>query len=217
MHNKAIPDIISKSWYYSAFWQYSWTFSKWWCSWIVQSNFILNRFRPFKLIQRIFLHCPSILLGIVHPKMKIQSSFTHLHVVPNLYEFLSNAEHKKIFWRMLVLKKTVNGPHWLQLSIYIPSIEVNRDQQLFDSSKYLLLCSTWNSYRFGTTWGWVTDDWIFISGWTTSLIFYLQLNHSKYTVSVPEKKELPLHHNCFEEKMSTAWFFCQPLRCKTWN
>jgi len=31
---------------------------------------------------------------IVHPKMKILSSLTHPHVVPNLYEFLSSAEHK---------------------------------------------------------------------------------------------------------------------------
>ncbi len=148
--------------------------------------------------------------------MKIQSSFNHLHVVPNLYEFLSNPEHKKIYFEECWYSKNSWWSPLITKYLY-PSIEVNRDQQLFDSSKYLLLCSTWNSYRFGTTWGWVTDDWIFISGWTTSLIFYLQQNHSKYTVSVPEKKELPLHHNCFEEKMSTAWFFCQPLRCKTWN
>ncbi len=31
---------------------------------------------------------------IVHPKMKILSSFTHPQVVPNLYEYLSSAEHK---------------------------------------------------------------------------------------------------------------------------
>ncbi len=32
--------------------------------------------------------------GIVHPKMKILSSFTHPQVVPNLYECLCSAEHK---------------------------------------------------------------------------------------------------------------------------
>jgi len=32
--------------------------------------------------------------GIVHPKMKIPSSFTHPQVVPNLNKFLSSAEHK---------------------------------------------------------------------------------------------------------------------------
>ncbi len=41
--------------------------------------------------------------GIVQPKMKIVSSFTHPHVVPNLYEFLFYVEHKRRyfeeFWR----------------------------------------------------------------------------------------------------------------------
>ncbi len=34
------------------------------------------------------------LKGIVHPKMKILSSFTHPRVVPNLYECVCSAEHK---------------------------------------------------------------------------------------------------------------------------
>ncbi len=34
------------------------------------------------------------LKGIVHPKRKILSSFTHPQVVPNLYECLCSAEHK---------------------------------------------------------------------------------------------------------------------------
>jgi len=32
--------------------------------------------------------------GILHPKMKDLSSFTHFQVVANLYEFLSSAGHK---------------------------------------------------------------------------------------------------------------------------
>ncbi len=32
--------------------------------------------------------------GIVHPKLKILSSFTLPQVVPNLYEYLCSAEHK---------------------------------------------------------------------------------------------------------------------------
>jgi len=32
--------------------------------------------------------------GLVHPKMKILSVFTHPHVVPNLYVFICSAEHK---------------------------------------------------------------------------------------------------------------------------
>ncbi len=36
----------------------------------------------------------DLLKGIVHPKVKILSSFTHPHVVPNLYEYLCSAEYK---------------------------------------------------------------------------------------------------------------------------
>ncbi len=37
--------------------------------------------------------------------------------------------------------------------------------------KYLNLCSEdeWRSYGFGTTWGWVINDRIFIFGWTIPL------------------------------------------------
>ncbi len=35
---------------------------------------------------------------IVHPKMKILSSFTHPQVVPNLYEFLCSAKHKRRYF-----------------------------------------------------------------------------------------------------------------------
>jgi len=35
-----------------------------------------------------------IFKGLVHPKMKILSVFTHPHVVPNLCVFICSAEHK---------------------------------------------------------------------------------------------------------------------------
>ncbi len=41
-----------------------------------------------------FVHFGS-LRGIVQPKMTILSSFTHLPLVPNLYEFLFSSEHKR--------------------------------------------------------------------------------------------------------------------------
>ncbi len=40
----------------------------------------------------IFLSSPE--KGIVHPKMKILPSFTHPHVVPNLYEFIPSVDNK---------------------------------------------------------------------------------------------------------------------------
>ncbi len=47
--------------------------------------------------------------------MNILLSFTHPHVVPNLYEFLSYVEHKiryfEEFWRTKEFQSF--GPHWL--------------------------------------------------------------------------------------------------------
>ncbi len=61
-----------------------------------------------------------------------------------------------------------------QSSIFFPTMEVNGAPKQPDyklSSKYLPLCSTEqrNSYRFGSTWGWVNDYRIFIFGWTIPL------------------------------------------------
>jgi len=36
---------------------------------------------------------------IVHPKLKIVPSLFNPHVVPNLYEFLSSAEHKQRYFK----------------------------------------------------------------------------------------------------------------------
>jgi len=38
------------------------------------------------------------LKAIVHPKMNMLSSFPHPQVVPNLYELLSSAEHKRRYF-----------------------------------------------------------------------------------------------------------------------
>ncbi len=39
----------------------------------------------------------TVIKGIVHPTITFLSLFTHSHVVPNLYYFLSCAEHKIYF------------------------------------------------------------------------------------------------------------------------
>ncbi len=73
----------------------------------------------------------------VHPKMKIVSSFTQPHVIPNLYEFVSYAEHKGRYFELLVPIDFHSRER--------NTMEVNRDHQPFDyqhSSKYLLYCST---------------------------------------------------------------------------
>jgi len=58
----------------------------------------------------------------VHPKMKILTSFTHPHVVPNLYEFLSSVEHKiRSFLRMLETRELVA----IDFHSIFPTMEVN--------------------------------------------------------------------------------------------
>ncbi len=43
------------------------------------------------------------LKGIVHPKIKMLSSFAHPHVVPNLYDLIFVAKHNILtFWNMLL-------------------------------------------------------------------------------------------------------------------
>ncbi len=78
---------------------------------------------------------------------------------------------RKIFWRMRETEQ-----FWGTIdfhSIFFPSIEVNDAPKQPDyklTSKYLPLCSEQtHSYRFGSTWGWVNDDRIFIFGWTVPL------------------------------------------------
>ncbi len=64
---------------------------------------------------------------------------------------------RKIFWRMRETEQ-----------FWIIGASKQPDYKL--SSKYLPLCSEQtHSYRFGSTWGRVNDDRIFIFGWTVSL------------------------------------------------
>ncbi len=95
--------------------------------------------------------------------MRIQSSFTHPHVVPNLYEFIKD-----------ILKNVCNQTILVPIDfncIFWQHNESQWEPKLFGykhSSKYLLLCSTeekqiWNSMR-------VNDDRMFIFGWTIPLI-----------------------------------------------
>ncbi len=70
--------------------------------------------------------------------------------------------------------RAVLGHHWL--SIFVPTMEVNgapKQPAYKLSSEYLPLCSAEQrkSNRFGTTWGWVNDDRIFIFGSSIPLSF----------------------------------------------
>ncbi len=112
-----------------------------------------------------------VLKGTVHPKMKNLSSFTQPQVVTNLHESICSEHKRKIFWRMRETE-----PFWGTIDfngIFCPTMEVNgapKQPGYKLSSKYLPLCSAEqrNSYRFGTTWGWVNDDNCNF-GWTVPL------------------------------------------------
>ncbi len=104
---------------------------------------------------------------------------------------------RKIFWRMWETEQ-----FWGTIdfhSIFFPTMEGNgapKQPGYKLSSKYLPLCSAEqrNSYRFGTTWGWVNDDRIFIFGWTIPLrgdciIPLRQSNFSQSAFSVKAARE----------------------------
>ncbi len=63
------------------------------------------------------------LKGIVHPKMKILSSFTHPQVVPNLYECLCSAEHKGRYSEERGKQSSSGAP--LTSTVLFPTMEVN--------------------------------------------------------------------------------------------
>ncbi len=124
-----------------------------------------DHFDPYNVFLAIATNIPPRLKGIVHPKMKMLSLFTHPYVIPNLYECLCSAEHKGRYF-----KECGKQQFWGTIffhSIICPTMEVNGapKQPCYKfSSKYLPSCLSEqrNSYRFGTPWGWVNDDRIFI-------------------------------------------------------
>ncbi len=123
-----------------------------------------------KILKYVTLDHKTSLKGIVHPKIKIRSSFTHPQVVPNLYGCLCSAEHKGRYSEECGNQSSSGAPLTIDFSYY-GSQWCPKTIGYKLSSKYLPLCSAEqrHSYRFGTTWGWVNDDRIFIFGWTIPL------------------------------------------------
>ncbi len=136
--------------------------------------------------------------------MKILSSFTHPQVVPNLYECLCSAEHKGRYSEECG-KQSSSGAPLTSIVFFVPTMEVNgapKQPGYKLSSKYLPLCSAEqrNSYRFGTTWGWVNDDRIFIFGWTIPLsplpLSFWPLRPLPQRVSRSRKHSNIVYHFC---------------------
>ncbi len=81
--------------------------------------------------------------------------------------------------------------------------------------KYLKLCSKdeQSSYRFGTTWGWIINDIIFIFGWANPLILILKLCSCDMT-------SLLLDLCLFILKITFGWFnlkYLFQLVIQVWN
>ncbi len=71
--------------------------------------------------------------GIVHTKMKILSSFTHLHLVPNLNDWLISVKHKisyfkehwgPEFFTFIIWTKTFNFHFWVNYRFKHFSVEI---------------------------------------------------------------------------------------------
>ncbi len=120
---------------------------------------------------------------------------------------------RKIFWRMWLTEQ-----FWGTIdfhSIFVPTMEVNgapKQPGYKLSSKYLPLCSAEqrHSYRFGTTWGWVYDDRIFIFGWTIPLIDAFDLKQrwaecSPYDIKVPRERFECIGSDCFLIALAVLW------------
>ncbi len=122
---------------------------------IVFFFFMIQETKAFNRLTFLFHDSHARLKGIVHPKMKILSSFTYPQVVPNLYEYLYSAEHKGRYSEECE-KQSSSGAPFTSIVFFVPTMEVNGapkqpGYKLF--SEYLPLCSAEqrNSYRFGTT------------------------------------------------------------------
>ncbi len=116
---------------------------------------------------------------------------------------------RTIFWRMWETEQ-----FWGTIdfhSIFFPPMEVNgapKQPGYKLSSKYLPLCLAEhiNSYRFGTTWGWVNDDRIFIFGWTIPLSGQWKHNLQKSSLLSTSGGQatflsINFHHKCITVTM----------------
>ncbi len=111
--------------------------------------------------------------------MKILSSFTHPQVVPNLNECVCSAEHKGRYSEECGKLSSSGAP--LTSIVFFFLLWKSMVPQNSLITNFLPLCSAEqrNSFRFGSTWGWVNDR-IFIFGWTIPLTVQIFMNISQF-------------------------------------
>ncbi len=137
--------------------------------WIMLCDLLMFALVNSLVFASLFNPKKACLKGIVHPKVKMLSSFTHPQVVPNLYKCLCSVEHKGRYSGECWKQSSSGAPFlWFFFLLEVNSALKQPGYKL--TSKYLPWClaEQRNSYKFGTTWGWVNDDSIFTFGWSLS-------------------------------------------------
>ncbi len=98
----------------------------------------------------------QIVKGIVHPKMKVLSSFTHPEVVPNMHEFLYSAKHKIKYFGSVC--NQVWGVNTMEVNGYCqPWLPTFFKIYYFALSRRKKLIKVWNKWMVS-----MTDDRIFL-------------------------------------------------------
>ncbi len=123
----------------------------------------------------LFKHL-KCLKGIVHPKMKILSSFTHPQVVSNLYECLCSAEHKGRYSEECGKQSSSGAPltsivffsyyrsqwcpktAWLQTFFKISSFVFCRTKTFIQVWNYLRV-SKWQNFHFWVNYPFTCHFW----------------------------------------------------------
>ncbi len=101
------------------------------------------------------------------------------------------------------------------LNMVVALLSMEDQKALRFHQKYLKLCfkDEQSSYRFGTTWGWIINDIIFIFGWANPLILILKLCSCDMT-------SLLLDLCLFILKITFGWFnlkYLFQLVIQVWN
>ncbi len=146
-----------------------------------------------------FLPLKTVSQRIVHPKMKILSSFTHPQVVLNLYEFLCSAEHKGRYFEQslspgcfgapltsTVEKKKNYGSQWCPRTALFPtffrisSFVFSRTKKFIQVWNYLRVSKWWQNFHF-----WVNYPFKALTCWWNQHVDHLnsvKIDHDTPTV-----------------------------------
>ncbi len=121
----------------------------------------------YVLLYYMYLILENNIKGIVHPKMKILSSFTHPQLVPNLYECVCSAEHKGRYSEECGKLSSSGAPltsivffsyygsqwcpktAWLQTFFRISSFVFSRTKTFIQVWIYLRMSKWWQNFHFG--------------------------------------------------------------------